>query len=236
MSEPAAVVFGAGEALGGAIARRFARAGYHAVPSRRKADRLEALAAAIREDGGKATAVACDARDEDAVRALFERVEDGIGPVEVAVFNAGAWHNAPIAEMTARIYRQVWDTAAFAGFLTAREAARRMVPRGKGTILFTGATASLRGGPGFAAFAGAKFALRALAQAMSRELAPKGVHVAHIVVDGRIDSEAVRARFQVDEAELMPPDAIAETFFAVHAQERDAWTFETDLRPWGEAW
>ena len=236
MSEPAAVVFGAGEALGGAIARRFARAGYHAVPSRRKADRLEALAAAIRKDGGKATAVACDARDEDAVRALYERVEDGIGPVEVAVFNAGAWHNAPIAEMTARIYRQVWDTAAFAGFLTAREAARRMVPRGKGTILFTGATASLRGGPGFAAFAGAKFALRALAQAMSRELAPKGVHVAHIVVDGRIDSEAVRARFQVEEAELMPPDAIAETFFSVHAQERDAWTFETDLRPWGEAW
>lgn len=236
MGEPAAVVFGAGEALGGAVARRFARAGYHAVPSRRKADRLEALAAAIREDGGKATAIACDARDEEAVRALYERVEDEIGPVEVAVFNAGAWHNAPIAEMTARVYRQVWDTAAFAGFLTAREAARRMVPRGKGTILFTGATASLRGGPGFAAFAGAKFALRALAQAMSRELAPKGVHVAHVVVDGRIDSEAVRARFQVEEAELMPPDAIAETFFAVHAQERDAWTFEIDLRPWGEAW
>ena len=236
MGGPAAVVFGAGEALGGAVARRFARAGYHAVPSRRKAERLEALAAAIRDDGGKATAIACDARDEEAVQALYERVEDEIGPVEVAVFNAGAWHNAPIAEMTARVYRQVWDTAAFAGFLTAREAARRMVPRGKGTILFTGATASLRGGPGFAAFAGAKFALRALAQAMSRELAPKGVHVAHVVVDGRIDSEAVRARFQVDEAELMPPDAIAETFFAVHAQERDAWTFEIDLRPWGEAW
>lgn len=236
MGGPAAVVFGAGEALGGAVARRFARAGYHAVPSRRKAERLEALAAAIRDDGGKATAIACDARDEEAVQALYERVEDEIGPVEVAVFNAGAWHNAPIAEMTARVYRQVWDTAAFAGFLTAREAARRMVPRGKGTILFTGATASLRGGPGFAAFAGAKFALRALAQAMSRELAPKGVHVAHVVVDGRIDSEAVRARFQVEEAELMPPDAIAETFFAVHAQERDAWTFEIDLRPWGEAW
>lgn len=236
MGGPAAVVFGAGEALGGAVARRFARAGYHAVPSRRKAERLEALAAAIRDDGGKATAIACDARDEEAVQALYERVEDEIGPVEVAVFNAGAWHNAPIAEMTARVYRQVWDTAAFAGFLTAREAARRMVPRGKGTILFTGATASLRGGPGFAAFAGAKFALRALAQAMSRELAPKGVHVAHVVVDGRIDSEAVRARFQVEEAELMPPDAIAETFFAVHAQERDAWTFEIDLRPWGENW
>lgn len=236
MGEAAAVVFGAGEALGGAIARRFARAGYHAVPSRRKAERLEALAAAIRGDGGKATAIACDARDEDAVRALYDRVEDEIGPVEAAVFNAGAWHNAPIAEMTARVYRQVWDTAAFAGFLTAREAARRMVPRGKGTILFTGATASLRGGPGFAAFAGAKFALRALAQAMSRELAPQGVHVAHVVVDGRIDSEAVRARFRVDEAELMPPDAIAETFFAVHAQERDAWTFEVDLRPWREAW
>ena len=106
MGEPAAVVFGAGEALGGAVARRFARAGYHAVPSRRKAERLEALAAAIRDDGGKATAIACDARDEEAVQALYERVEDEIGPVEVAVFNAGAWHNAPIAEMTARVYRR----------------------------------------------------------------------------------------------------------------------------------
>lgn len=198
MPEPAAVIFGAGDALGGAIAARFARGGLHVVPSRRKTAPLEALAASIRADGGTATPIACDARDEDAVQAVYDRIEAEIGPLEVAVFNAGAWHNAPIAEMTARVYRQVWDTAAFAGFLTAREAAVRMVPRGKGTILITGATASLRGGSGFAAFAGAKFALRALAQAMSRELAPKGIHVAHIVIDGRIDAAAVREKFAAE--------------------------------------
>ena len=198
MPEPAAVIFGAGDALGGAIAARFARGGLHVVPSRRKTAPLEALSASIRADGGTATPIACDARDEDAVQAVYDRIEAEIGPLEVAVFNAGAWHNAPIAEMTARVYRQVWDTAAFAGFLTAREAAVRMVPRGKGTILITGATASLRGGSGFAAFAGAKFALRALAQAMSRELAPKGIHVAHIVIDGRIDAAAVREKFAAE--------------------------------------
>lgn len=198
MPEPAAVIFGAGDALGGAIAARFARGCLHVVPSRRKTAPLEALAASIRADGGTATPIACDARDEDAVQAVYDRIEAEIGPLEVAVFNAGAWHNAPIAEMTARVYRQVWDTAAFAGFLTAREAAVRMVPRGKGTILITGATASLRGGSGFAAFAGAKFALRALAQAMSRELAPKGIHVAHIVIDGRIDAAAVREKFAAE--------------------------------------
>ena len=241
MPEPVAVVFGAGDALGGAIAARFARAGFHAVPSRRKAEPLEALAASIRADGGKATPIPCDARDEDAVKSVHDRIEAEIGPIEVAVFNAGAWHNAPIAEMTARIYRQVWDTAAFAGFLTAREAAIRMVPRGRGTILITGATASVRGGSGFAAFAGAKFALRALAQSMARELAPRGIHVAHIIVDGRIDARAVREKFADQIAGsgpdgLLSPAAIAETFHAIHAQPRDGWTFEIDLRPWREAW
>ena len=237
----AALVVGAGDALGGAVAERFAKGGFHAVPSRRKTAPLEALARRIRDGGGTATPIACDARDEEAVIAMFDRIEADIGPVEVAVFNAGAWHNAPIAEMTARIYRQVWDTAAFAGFLVGREAGRRMVGRGSGTIVFTGATASLRGGAGFAAFAGAKFALRALAQAMARELGPMGIHVAHIVVDGRIDSEAVRERFadeiaaSVEDA-LLKPAAIAETFWSVHAQPRDAWTFETEVRPWTERW
>ncbi|MDE0173517.1 MAG: SDR family NAD(P)-dependent oxidoreductase [Defluviicoccus sp.] len=236
-----ALVVGAGDALGGAIAERFAQGGFHAVPCRRKTAPLEALAERIRAGGGTATPVACDARDEDAVIAMFDRIEAEIGPVEVAVFNAGAWHNAPIAEMTARIYRQVWDTAAFAGFLVGREAAKRMAGRRSGTIVFTGATASLRGGAGFAAFAGAKFALRALAQAMSRELGPKGIHVAHIVVDGRIDSEAVRERFGDEVAALgddamLQPAAIAETFWSVHAQPRDAWTFETEVRPWTERW
>ena len=237
----AALVVGAGDALGGAVAERFAKGGFHAVPSRRKTAPLEALARRIRDSGGTATPIACDARDEEAVIAMFDRIEADIGPVEVAVFNAGAWHNAPIAEMTARIYRQVWDTAAFAGFLVGREAGRRMAGRGSGTIVFTGATASLRGGAGFAAFAGAKFALRALAQAMARELGPMGIHVAHIVVDGRIDSEAVRERFADEiaasgEDALLKPAAIAETFWSVHTQPRDAWTFETEVRPWTERW
>ena len=241
MPEPATVVFGAGDALGGAIAARFAQAGFHAVPSRRKTEPLKALVASIRDAGGKATPVPCDARDEDAVKAVYERIEAEIGPVEVVVFNAGAWHNAPITEMTARIYRQVWDTAAFAGFLAGREAAIRMVERGRGTILFTGATASIRARSGFAAFAGAKFALRTLAQSMARELAPRGIHVAHIIIDGRIDADTVREKFgdQIAEAgedALLSPAAIAETFHAIHTQPRDAWTFEVDLRPWQETW
>ena len=235
------LVVGAGDALGSAIAERFAEGGLHAVPSRRKTAPLEALAERIRAGGGTATPIACDARDEEAVIAMFDRIEAEIGPVEVAVFNAGAWHNAPIAEMTARIYRQVWDTAAFAGFLVGREAAKRMVERKSGTIIFTGATASIRGGPGFAAFAGAKFALRALAQAMARELGPMGIHVAHVVVDGQIDSEAVRTRFRDEVASLgedamLRPAAIAEAFWSVHTQPRDAWTFETEVRPWTERW
>ena len=241
VTDGVALIIGAGDALGGAIARRFARGGLVAVPSRRKEAPLRELAERIEADGGTARAMACDARDEDAVIALFDRIESEIGPVEACVYNAGAWHNAPITEMTARIYRQVWDTACFGGFLVGREAARRMAPRGRGTILFTGATASIRGGAGFAAFSGAKFALRALAQSMARELGPMGIHVGHVVVDGQIDSDAVRARFPDRVAEmpddgLLSPDAIAEAFWDLHRQPRDAWTWEIDIRPWTETW
>jgi NAD(P)-dependent dehydrogenase (short-subunit alcohol dehydrogenase family) len=236
-----ALVIGAGDALGGAIARRFARGGLIAVPSRRKAAPLEDLVKQIEADGGTAHAMPCDARDEDAVIAMFDRIEAEIGAIEAFVFNAGAWHNAPIAEMTSRIYRQVWETGCFSGFLTGREAAKRMAPRGCGTILFTGATASIRGGAGFAAFSGAKHALRALAQSMARELGPMGVHVGHVVVDGQIDSDAVRARFpdrvaEMPEDGLLAPDAIAEAFWNLHSQPRSAWTWELDIRPWTEAW
>ena len=236
-----ALVIGAGDALGGAIARRFARGGMVVVPSRRKAQPLEALALQIEVEGGTAHPMACDARDEDAVIAMFDRIEAELGQLEACVFNAGAWHNAPITEMTSRIYRQVWETACFAGFLIGREAARRMVPRGKGTILFTGATASIRGGAGYSAFAGAKFALRALAQSMARELGSKGIHVGHVVVDGQIDSDAVRARFPGRGAEmsnegLLAPDAIAESYWNLHCQPRSAWTWEIDIRPWTERW
>ena len=236
-----AIVIGAGDALGGAIARRFARGGLIAVPSRRKSKPLGELVAEIEANGGQAEGIPCDARDEEAVIGLFDRVEEEIGPVEAFVFNTGAQHRSSILDMTSKIYRQVWESAAFAGFLTGREAARRMVVRGRGTIIFTGATASMRGGANFASFAGAKHALRALAQSMARELGPEGVHVGHIIVDGMIDSEAVRSKFP-DAADALPEggmlnaDHIADAYWAMHAQPRDAWTFEMDIRPAVEHW
>lgn len=241
MPDGSAVVVGAGDALGGAIARRFAREGLVAVPSRRKVGPLGGLVASIEAEGGRARGVPCDARDEQSVAALFDRVEAEVAPVEACVFNAGAQHRGSVLDMTARIYRQVWESAAFGGFLVGREAARRMAPRGRGTIIFTGATASLRGGSGFASFAGAKHALRALAQSMARELGPRGLHVGHVVVDGMIDSEAVREKFP-DEAAALPPDGmldpghVADAYWALHVQPRDAWTFEIDLRPSVERW
>src|SRR5262249_44341264 len=195
MADQAIIVVGAGDALGGAIARRCAREGFAAVVVRRHAEQLEGLATAIREAGGEVHPFGVDARKEEEMVALFERVEAEIAPVEVAVFNIGANVNFPIAETTARVYFKVWEMAAFAGFLTGREPAKRITPRGHGSTLFTGATASIRGREGFAAFSGAKHALRALAQSMSRELGPKGVHVAHTIIDGAIDTQWIAENF-----------------------------------------
>ncbi len=235
------MIIGAGESTGGAIAKRFAREGLVAVCTRRNADGLDPLVKEIEEAGGQAIAVGCDARDEDQMTQLFEHIEKEIAPLEVAVFNPGANVNFPIVETTSRVYRKVWEMACFAGFLTGREAARVMTPRGHGTILFTGATASLRGGAGFSAFAGAKHALRALAGSMARELGPKGIHVGHIVVDGAIDTPWIRENFKAmvearPEDGLLDPDAIAEAYWQLHAQPRNAWTFELDLRPFDERW
>jgi NAD(P)-dependent dehydrogenase (short-subunit alcohol dehydrogenase family) len=221
-----AVVVGVGEGLGYALGKRFAAAGFKVALAARNAERIERLAEAIVEGGGQALALPTDARDERAVIGLFERLESEHGPVEVAAFNAAAMFRAPIAEMPADLFEEVWRAGCYAGFLVGREAARRMTPRGRGTILFTGATASLRGGAQFAAFAAAKNGLRAVAQSMARELGPKGVHVAHVVIDGRIDARS--------EDSGLAPDAIAETYYRIHAQPRSAWTFEADLRPWGE--
>jgi NAD(P)-dependent dehydrogenase (short-subunit alcohol dehydrogenase family) len=234
-----ALVVGAGDGLGAAVARRFARAGYVACVARRGGEKLAPLCEAIAAAGGRAHAFGVDARREEEVVALFDRVEREVGPIEVAVHNIGANVNFSILEMDARKYRKVWEMACFSGFLVGREAARRMVPRGRGTILFTGATASVRGGAGFAAFAGAKHALRALAQAMARELGPRGLHVAHVVVDGPVDMPWIRSNFPDMVAArppdgLLAPDAVAESYFALHAQQRSAWTHELDLRPWAE--
>jgi NAD(P)-dependent dehydrogenase (short-subunit alcohol dehydrogenase family) len=237
----AALVIGAGDATGGAIARRFAREGLTACVTRRTADKLAPLVRQIEADGGRARAFGSDARKEEAMAALVATVEREVGPIEVAVFNIGANVRFPIRETTARVYYKVWEMGCFAGFLMGREVAKAMVPRGRGTILFTGATASVRGSAGFAAFAGAKHALRALAQSMARELGPQGIHVAHVVIDGAIDTEFIRSNFPEraalkDRDGILSPDAIAEAYWTLHTQARSAWTHEMDLRPWMEAW
>lgn len=230
---PIALVGGAGVGLGAALGRRFAAAGFRTCLASRSLDRLEQL---VQPFNGLAEP--CDLREENEVVALFDRLERQ-GPVQVAVFNAGANWRGSILDTPADLFEQVWRLACYAGFLFGREAARRMVPRGRGTILFTGATASVRGSAQFAAFAAAKGGLRQVAQSMARELGPKGIHVAHVVVDGLIDNPRTRERIgdrvkELPEDGMMATDAIAETFFQLHAQPRNAWTFEADLRPWAE--
>ncbi len=235
----AILVVGAGDATGSAIARRFAREGYVACMTRRNVDKLAPVVDAITAAGGEAHGFGSDARKEEEMVALFQQIEKDIAPIEVAVFNIGANVRFGITETTARVYHKVWEMACFGGFLMGREAAKAMLPRQRGTIIFTGATASLRGREGFAAFAGAKHALRALAQSMARELGPKGIHVAHPVIDGAIDTEFIRTNFPdryalKDEGGIVNPDSIAEAYWQIHMQPRDAWTHEMDLRPWME--
>jgi NAD(P)-dependent dehydrogenase (short-subunit alcohol dehydrogenase family) len=240
-SSRVALVIGAGEATGGAIARRFAREGYTACVTRRNADKLAPLVVEIARAGGRARAYGSDARREEQVVELVQAIERDVGLIEVCVFNVGGNVRFAIRDTTARVYTKVWEMAALAGFLAGREAAKVMVPRQRGTILFTGATASLRGGKGFAAFAGAKHALRALAQSMARELGPEGIHVAHVVVDGAIDTPFIRDNFPEryalkERAGILDPEAIAESYWQLHCQPRSAWTHELDLRPWMESW
>lgn len=236
-----ALIIGAGDATGGAIARRFAREGFTTCVTRRQLEKLNSLKAAIEADGGICHAFGSDARDEDAVVKLFAHIEASIGPLAVLVFNIGGNVRFGITETTARVYRKVWEMCALGGFLTGREATKCMLPRRRGTIIFTGATASVRGGAGFAAFAGGKHALRALAQSMARELGPQGIHVAHCVIDGAIDTAFIEERFPEryalrDRDGILDPDAIADAYWTLHQQPRSAWTHELDLRPWLETW
>ncbi|OOL38426.1 SDR family oxidoreductase [Pseudomonas sp. FSL W5-0299] len=235
------LIVGAGDATGGAIAKRFAQEGFIACVTRRSADKLQPLVDAIKANGGDAHGFACDARKEEDVIALVEQIETEIGPIEAFVFNIGANVPCSILEETARKYFKIWEMACFSGFLNAREVAKRMAKRQRGTILFTGATAGLRGAAGFAAFAGAKHGIRALAQSMARELGPMNIHVAHVVVDGAIDTDFIRNSFPEkyatkDEDGILNPEHIAENYWYLHSQPRDAWTFELDLRPWNERW
>jgi NAD(P)-dependent dehydrogenase (short-subunit alcohol dehydrogenase family) len=215
-----ALIGGAGEGLGAALGNRFSQGGLDVVLS-------------SRTQGERA-----DLRDERQVVELFDRVEKR-APIEVAIFNAGANFRASILDTPADMFEKVWRLGCYAGFLFGREAARRMAPRGKGTILFTGATASVRGAAQFAAFAAAKGGLRQVAQSMARELGPKNIHVAHVVIDGSIDNRRTRERMAERVKELpadgmLATDAIAELFWQLHVQSRSAWTFEADLRPWAE--
>jgi NAD(P)-dependent dehydrogenase (short-subunit alcohol dehydrogenase family) len=235
------LVIGAGDATGGEIAKRFAKEGYVACVTRRQADKLQPLLDEIRAAGGQAHGFGSDARKEDEVAALVETIERDIGPIEAFVFNIGANVPCSILDETPRKYFKIWEMACFAGFLTAQAVARRMVARERGTILFTGATAGTRGAAGFAAFAGAKHGLRALAQSMARELGPRNIHVAHVVVDGAIDTAFIRDSFPEryalkDQDGILDPANIADSYWFLHAQPRDAWTFELDLRPWMERW
>ncbi|MBS1255182.1 MAG: Glucose 1-dehydrogenase 4 [Deltaproteobacteria bacterium] len=234
------LIIGAGDYLGSALARRFAKEGFHAVGTRRRGD-IVSFVKQIEDSGGKATGIHSDARKEEQVVELIDWVENEIGPIGVFVFNIGGNVMFPVLETTSRVYTKVWEMCALAGFLTGREVARRMVERECGTMLFTGATASVRGSKGFSAFAGGKHALRALAQSMAKELMPKNIHVAHVVIDGPIDTEWTRERFPEMVKErpkdgLLQPDDIAETYWAIHSQKRSAWTFEIDVRPWVETW
>jgi NAD(P)-dependent dehydrogenase (short-subunit alcohol dehydrogenase family) len=236
---------GAGDYIGTAIAKRFAAEGYLVVAGRRNADKLPPLVAAIEADGGRCIGRPLDARKEEDITAFIAAAE-AAAPVEVCIFNPGANVHFPILETTERVFRKVWEMACYGGFLTGREAARVMVPRGRGTILFTGATASLRGGKGYAAFASAKAGLRAVAQSMARELGPQGIHVAHLVIDAGVDTAFVQERIKAARGEealkslppdtLMNPTSVANAYWALHSQSRDGWTFELDLRPYAETW
>src|SRR5438093_3194526 len=238
-------VIGAGDYIGAEIAKKFAAEGFTVFAGRRNGEKLEPLVKEVEAAGGTIFGRSLDARNE-AETTAFLNDADQHAPLEVCIFNVGANVNFPILETTDRVFKKVWEMACGAGFVAGRESARLMVPRGQGHIFFTGATASLRGGSGYAAFASAKFGLRAVAQAMARELGPKNIHVAHLIIDSGVDTAWVRERIReregedalkdLDPARLMTPASVARAYGQLYQQPRDAWTFEQEIRPFGEKW
>jgi len=240
-SKYSAIIIGAGDATGSALAKKFAEHGYKVCLARRprSIDKVNNLAEEINNSGGWAKGFGVDARDEDAIKSFFKEVEEDIAPIDAVVFNPGANVFFSIEDTTSRVFKKVWEMAAFAGFLTGREAAKYMKKRNEGSIFFTGATASMRGGSGFSAFSSAKFALRAVAQSMARELGPQGIHVAHFVIDGAIDTAFIKETFPdtyalKEKDGILQPDSIADAYWFVHTQHRSSWTHELDLRPYME--
>jgi NAD(P)-dependent dehydrogenase (short-subunit alcohol dehydrogenase family) len=240
-----AAIVGAGDYIGAAIARKFAAEGYTVFLGRRHGEKLAPLVADIEARGGRAIGRSLDARKEDDITG-FLRDADAAVPLEVCIFNVGANVSFPLLDTTERVFRKVWEMACYGGFLTGREAARLMLARGRGSLFFTGATASLRGGQGYAAFASAKAGLRMVAQSAARELGPRNIHVAHLVIDAGVDTAWVRERIadrvgadavtRLPPDTLMRPEAIADAYWQLHRQPRDAWTFELEIRPFAETW
>ncbi len=240
-----AAVIGAGDYIGAAIVKKFASEGFTVFAGRRRGEKLAPLVAEVEAAGGQIVGRSLDARNEEEIAAFLQDA-DATAPLETCIFNIGANVNFPLLETTERVFRKVWELACYAGFLTAREAARLMLPRGRGNIFFTGATASLRGGIGYAAFASAKFGLRAVAQSAARELGPQNIHVAHLVIDAGVDTAWVRERIKGREGEaalanlapgrLMRPESVAEAYWQIHQEPRDAWSFEREIRPFAEKW
>jgi len=238
-------VIGAGDFIGSEIAKRFAAEGFTLFVGRRQGDKLAPLVKEIEATGATAIGRELDARKEEEVVSFLSDA-DKHAPLEVCVFNIGANVNFPLLDTTERVFRKVWEMACYSGFLAGREAARLMLPHGRGSIFFTGATASLRGGVGYAAFASAKFGLRAVAQAAARELWPKNIHVAHLIIDSGVNTEWVRERIKeregpaalenLDPNRLMPPASVAEAYWQLYQQPRSAWVFEQEIRPFGEKW
>ena len=240
-SKYSAIIIGAGDATGSALTKKFANKGYKVCPVRRprSIDKVNMLAEEINNNGGSAKGYGVDARDEDSIKDLFDEVENNVAPIDVVIFNPGANVFFSIEETTSRVFKKVWEMAAFAGFLTGKEAAKYMKKRNEGSIFFTGASASMRGSSGFSAFSSAKFALRAVSQSMARELGPEGIHVAHFVIDGAIDTAFIKETFPdvyalKEKDGILQPEAIAEAYWSVHSQHRSAWTHELDLRPYME--
>jgi NAD(P)-dependent dehydrogenase (short-subunit alcohol dehydrogenase family) len=236
-------VVGAGDFIGAEIVKRFAAEGFAVFAGRRNGEKLEPLVKEVQAAGGAIFGRSLDARKEEEIGAFLKAADD-CAPLEVCIFNVGANVNFPILETTERVFRKVWEMACYGGFLSGREAAKLMLPRRRGNIFFTGATASLRGGIGYAAFASAKFGLRGVAQAMARELWPKNIHVAHLIIDSGVDTAWVRERRAqiwgkeaLDNPDLlMPPASVAGAYWQLYQQPKSAWTFELEIRPFGEKW
>jgi len=236
-----ALVVGAGDAIGSAIIKKFAREGLIAVGVRRNGDKLIPLIEELRQEGHSAYGWSCDARSEEAIAECFARIEQDVGELDTVVFNVGANVPMSVLDTTEQKFRKIWEMACYGGFLTGREAARYMLPRARGTILFTGATASVKGSAGFGAFASAKHGLRAWAQSMARELGPKNIHVGHLIIDSAVDTQWIQENLLVHKQNRQPddivnPDSIAEVYWQMREQKRDGWSFEQDLRPWVEPW